>query len=147
MRQLLGETHARVTAVLDQMRDLRADQLRNKDEIDRELRAIKHDMRNSEQVIHARLELADRRSGEIERRIGQVEIGIAQMTELRASVKELADGFDKLKEPLEDLINLRNRLMWGGATIVAIVTLLWIFVAPVYKQLIAIWLPAPPPPP
>lgn len=122
LRQLLAETHSRVALTLEAVRDAKADLIRTEDKIDRELRTIKHDARNYEQVIGGRLELADRRTGEMERRLGEVEY----------SVKEVAASVAKIIEPIEQLLNFRNRLAWGGLAVVSIGTVLWVFVSPIY---------------
>lgn len=167
-RQTLFETSATVKLILQSMREMREDGNRQKDETDRELRTIKHDARNGEQIISGRMEMGDRRMGEIERRIGQVETtgsnierrlghvetGIAKLvllettiTKLTDSLEKMADDFEKVKQPLSDLVDFRNRIMWGGTIVAAVAMFLWIFVSPVYKQLIERFLPGSPPAP
>jgi hypothetical protein len=127
IRQMLGETHATVTQLLVAISNMRDDSIRQQDTLDRELRTIKHDGRNFEQVIGGRLEMADRRSGELERRLGEVE----------RLVKDATVQIAKATAPIEQLMEFRNRLAWGGVLLAGAVTLIWVFVAPVYSNLIS----------
>ena len=126
LRQIY-ETHAHVATLIDRLSELRIDGEKKNDALWMELRAIKHSIGNEQQLFSGRLELADRRSGEIERRIGEVE----------RATKEIAAG-------VAPLIELRSRIWGVGAILVGAAVLLWVFVSPVYDTLVHKFLGVPP---
>lgn len=134
IRQMLGETHAGVSHLVDVVRDMRADMIRQNDAMERELRTIKHDARNHEQVVQGRLELADRRSGELERRLGVAEL---QATQNALAIQSAVDRLKEATAPIDGLMEFRSRLAWGGIILAGAVTFIWVFVGPVYSNLIS----------
>jgi hypothetical protein len=126
LRQLIGETHARVEMLVDAVRDLRTGMENKERDIQAELRTIKHDARSAEQIWVGRLELGDRRMGEIERRIGEAE----------KSMREMATLLQQVQVPLDQLLELKKRLWWTGALAISIATFVWVFVQPWYALVV-----------
>ena len=128
------ETHSRTALLIDRLGDLRLDSDKRIEAIWMELRSIKHNIGNEQQIISGRLELADRRSGEIERRIGELE---KKASEIERKTGEIADG-------MKPLVDLRQRI-WGiGALLGGVLVFLWIFAKPVYDAYVSRLMGPPP---
>jgi hypothetical protein len=112
--------------LVDAVRDLRVGMESKERDIQAELRTIKHDARNSEQIWTVQLELGDRRMGEIERRIGEAE----------KSMREMATLLQQVQAPLNQLLELKKRLWWTGALAISIAAFVWVFVQPFYALVV-----------
>jgi len=102
IRQQIGDTLATVRFLVETLKDIRAERKDFEERIWMELRTIKHDSNGDAQLVSARLELADRRSGEMERRLGEVE----------ATMKGIATEIVSLKRPVEAIIEIRKWMKW-----------------------------------
>jgi len=126
IRQIIGETHATVRFLSDQLKDIREERKQFEEKIWIELRTIKHDFNKEAQLLSLRQELSDRRAGEIERRLG----------ETSAEVKGLAAD---LKPPVQSLVELRKWVKWlvgiAGASFFVLVA----FGRPWYDSWVASW--------
>lgn len=81
-----------------------------------ELRNIKHDRANKDLVELRDAELADRRSGEIERRLGNVE----------ATLKEMAGPYKQWAE-------VKSKAVWIAGAMGFVVIILWELAKPAYE--------------
>lgn len=126
LHQRLGETMGLVRALNDQVTDLKASSLRNQEElrvstarlqdmISTELRSVRGEAKQLDQVVTGRLEVLARQVGTIE-----------------SSVSEL----QKLKDPLEKLVGLKDKLFAYASVGMVIIFLLWGLVGPFFRLLL-----------
>lgn len=126
IRQMIGETHARVEMLGDDIKEIKDDLKEGEDKVWRELRAIKHDDNNRQQIHVGQRDLADRRMGEIERRIGEVE------TTMKTAVALISD----VQRPVNQLVELKSRIWWLAGIIAAVVAFGWLLAQPVYEIIV-----------
>lgn len=129
VRQQIGETLAKVDLLLQAVRDNREESKVESERLWMELRTIKHDENNRQQILSARLEMADRRSGEIERRIGVLEEANTELKKLLAAIEG----------PVKQIVEFRGRLGWISSVIIAGGLLVWTVGKPIYDGWIGGW--------
>ena len=128
-REVLGATHAKVDMLLDQVKEARSERRDSEAKLWMELRAIKHDMNNREQAVSLRLELADRRTGELERRLGEVEL----------SEKKIIEELQLIRRPVEQIIELKRWVRWLAVGVVSLSIAIWAFGKPWYEEWVSSW--------
>jgi hypothetical protein len=127
MQVMLGEIRASMLNLDRSFTEYRIDAKEDREKMWIELRSIKHDANAREQIVSGHLEMQDRRRGEIERRVGA----------LTDEVHKLNGLISAVQQPVNQLIMLKQRLWLIVGGITAIVSFLWILLAPVYATVMA----------
>lgn len=126
LRQQIGEILGTVRALDTRIADRRREARDAEERIWAELRTLKHEARNADQVISSRLELADIR-------MRQMETAQADFERTLAEVKE---DVEKMRVPLDELMEMRRRIASLGALGMSIIIALWALAEPVWRLVV-----------
>jgi DNA mismatch repair ATPase MutS len=109
VRQQIGEILGTVRAIEQRQVERSEDARRQEERVNEEIRTIKHEQRNHEQVIQGHLELLRRQFDELKSINAQATtLTDSKLRELQRDVQEARDEVQAL--PISELIDLRRRI-------------------------------------
>jgi methyl-accepting chemotaxis protein len=127
VRQQIGEILGTVKGLADQLKEVKEDGVRREDRLTSEIRTIKHEQRQADQVITSKMELLTAQFRELD---SKARIISEELTRVKRSVEEL----EKLREPVQKLQALRERVVAYGLVVTTIGGVIWWFVSPYVSE-------------
>lgn len=115
IRQQIGEILATVRTLERDLAERRTDARESEQRLNTELRAIKHDSRNSQQIIQARLELLQVGHSRLDQRLQTVEQNVID-----------------LRGPVDELVTLRKRMGALGLMGLSLLAVVWALAGPLW---------------
>lgn len=128
IRQQIGELLGLGRSTDEQIKALKVDAEKREDRLSSEIRNVKHEQRQIDQVVASRLELLNSQVTEIDRKIRGV---TSDVSSLQVDSTETKEAIANLKKPVEELVDLRRRIVGYAVGIIIVVTGIWYLVAPV----------------
>lgn len=116
---MLGGIDTAVRLIADQFREYRGE---TKDELEKmwvAQRRLAHDHNSGRQTINTRMEMSDRRAGEIERRLGV-----------------LADSVAKVQTTVDDIAETRLKIKWIIGLAATLAAGISVAIAPFYHAIV-----------
>lgn len=123
LRQQVGEILGTVRGLADTLKEVKEDRIRQEERMTNDIRTVKHEQRQLDQIITSRLELLTAQFRELDLKSRSISEDIG---EVRKDVSELAE----LKEPVKKLQQARDRLVAYGLVVVSIAGVAWTFLGP-----------------
>jgi ABC-type phosphate transport system auxiliary subunit len=129
LRQQIGEILGTVRGLADTLKEVKEDRVRQEERLTNELRTVKHEQRQLDQVITSRLELLTAQFRELDLKSRAI---VNDVGSVRKEVGDLA----VLKDSVKKLEHLRDRLVAYGLFIVSVGGVLWAVLGPVISDFI-----------
>jgi|SRR6185437_7012953 chromosome segregation ATPase len=129
VRQQIGEILGTVRSLAEALKEVKEEGFRREDRLSSEIRTVKHEQRQSDQVITSRMELLTKQFHDLDNKARVI-------SEELGSVKHSVAELEKLKEPVKRLEALRERIVGYGLIITSVGAVIWYFVGPVVSDLI-----------
>lgn len=123
LRQQVGEILGTVRGLADTLKEVKEDRIRQEERMTNDIRTVKHEQRQLDQIITSRLELLTAQFRELDLKSRSISEDIG---EVRKDVSELGE----LKEPVKKLQQARDRLVAYGLVVVSIAGVAWTFLGP-----------------
>lgn len=129
VRQQIGEILGTVRSLNESLKEVKQDIERREDRLTSELRTLKHEQRQADQVITSKMELLTAQFRELD---GKARFISEELKTVKHSVAEL----EKLKEPVKKLEALRERMVAYALVVTSIGAVVWYFVGPFVSDLV-----------
>lgn len=129
VRQQIGEILGTVRSLADAVKEVKQDGEKREDRLTSEIRTIKHEQRQSDQIITSKMELLTAQFRELD---GKARVISEELSNVKRSVAEL----EKLKEPVRRLEALRERFVAYGLVVTSVGAVIWYFVGPFVSDLL-----------
>ena len=129
VRQQIGEILGTVRSLAEAVKEVKEDGLRREDRLSSEIRTVKHEQRQSDQVLTSRMELLTTQFRELDSKARII-------SEELASVKHSVAELEKLKEPVKRLEAMRERIVGYGLIITSVGAVIWYFIGPFVSELV-----------
>jgi hypothetical protein len=129
---LLQGVVARLDDMDGRLRERSEEARRQEDRLTIELRTVKHDQRNFEQVVAGQIELMRRDMRRLEDRATTIADNVEGLQSQFESTSKVVEA---MQGPLEQLVGLRNR---GAAILLAFmsfITVVWVLAEPIWQFL------------
>lgn len=127
LRQQVGEILGTVRGLADTLKEVKEDRIRQEERMTNDIRTVKHEQRQLDQIITSRLELLTAQFRELDLKSRSISEDIG---EVRKDVSELGE----LKEPVKKLQQARDRLVAYGLVVVSIAGVAWTFLGPLLSS-------------
>jgi len=115
IRQQIGEILGTVRSQTDTLKEVQLEGLRREDRLAAELRNVKHEQRQNDQIWSAKLELLGKQIGEIDNKVKNLE---------------------SLKVPMESFAKLRTY----AVALMVIGMVIWSVFGPILQGVVAMWI-------
>lgn len=129
VRQQIGEILGTVRSLAEALKEVKEEGNRREDRLSSEIRTVKHEQRQSDQVITSRMELLTKQFHDLDNKARMI-------SEELAAVKHSVAELEKLKEPVKRLEALRERFVGYGLVITSVGAVIWYFIGPIVSDLI-----------
>jgi predicted RNA-binding protein with EMAP domain len=116
VRQQIGEILATVRQLDRQQVETTHSMERIVERVQQDLEAMKHEARNSQQVVQQKLEIMSNEQSLLKQRLGALE-----------------DNVGGLKKPVEDMAQFRRHLSALGMLVLSVGTVVWAIVSPLWS--------------
>jgi chromosome segregation ATPase len=133
IRQQIGEILGTVKSMDNQLREVKDDSRANQANVRDDILRLQRATEETNASTHRRLEQL---VGQV-RDVAEKALRLTgELSQLETGVKETKEQLLSLKEPVDSLITLRNRLMAYVFVIVSIATVLWNILGPVLHTVV-----------
>lgn len=127
LAQQIGETLASVRILIEQSRETKEDIRRQEERVASEMRGVKDEQNRTNASITQRLETIGSQMRTLEDQTRTITV---EVTGMRSTIREM-------KEPVDKLIDLRNRIFAWVAVLSAVTATIWILVGPVIRGMLS----------
>lgn len=128
VRQQIGEILGTVKGLADTLREVKEDRIRQEDRISEEIRTIKHEQRQNDQVVTGRLELLASQFRDLGSKVTGIVDEVSDVKKEVATVASMRTNVDKL-------VQFRDRMIAYVVVTVSICGVLWSFLSPFLQSI------------
>lgn len=122
IRQQLGEILGTMRALDERMKDRQTEARAESDRTQSEIRNIKHELRQEQQITSLRLEKQEKETGRL----------AAQVDQVTTKMEEVSQNVSELKGPVTELVNMKRRFVAFAAFGMSIMAVLWALAEPIW---------------
>lgn len=133
IRQQIGEILGTARSLSDQMRESKEESRRQEDRLNTELRSTKEEHRANSQTISVRIEQL---TGQIRMLDEKARTISTELTDVKQDVSRSRVEIAELRAPVNNLIQIRNRIMRYAMMVISAATVLWYIVGPILHGLL-----------
>lgn len=126
MRQQIGEILGTVRALDERMKDRQNEARVESDRTQAEIRNIKHELRQEQQITSLRLEKQEKETSSL----------AAQVDQVTTKMDEVSESVNALKGPVTELVNMKRRFVAFTVLGMSIMAVLWRLAEPLWAWVV-----------